>query len=97
MQRIFSKKSNFWYNYPVKVKKTYTHIPDLMKDIVIMRLEDEIGMSKKMPLEPDDPRRISSTLANIPPPPTDVITQRKTSRFKTEGKEDPDATILYDP
>ena len=65
-----------------------------MREIVTMRLGDHVGMNRVVPLEEEDPRRISSTLAKIPPPPTEQIAEEQKSRFK---KEDPDATILYYP
>lgn len=60
-----------WYYYPVKEGKRYPHIPQLMVEIVRKRLLDHIGMNRVMPLGPDDPRRLSVTLAPIPPPPTE--------------------------
>ena len=43
-------------------------------------------------LERDDPRRISATIAPIPPPPTAEIIAEKRSRVSTE---DMDTTINY--
>lgn len=62
-----------WYYYPVKEGKGYPHIPQLMVEIVRKRLLDHIGMNRVVPLEPDDPRWLSSKLAPIPPPPTEII------------------------
>lgn len=60
----------------VKNKKTYDHIPNLISLIVRVRLEDKEGMHKKVKLKPDDPRRISKTLAPVPPPPTPQFWRR---------------------
>lgn len=72
-QRIYSKRTSVWYYYPVKEGKGYPHIPQLMVEIVRKRLLDHIGMNRVVPLEPDDPRWLSSKLAPIPPPPTEII------------------------
>jgi len=56
---------------------------ELLKKIVTLRLEDRVGMAQKMVLEPDDPRRISSVLAHVPPPPTHEIVAEQRSRFGT--------------
>ena len=65
----------------------------LLKSIFKMRLDDAIGMNQKAVLEADDPRRISPTLAPIPPPPTHEIAAQQRSRFNVQ---DPDATLDYD-
>ena len=69
-QRIFQKKSSRWSAFPVKAPKTYSYIPDLVKSIVVRRVEDNVGMSQPFELERDDPRRISAHLAPLPPPST---------------------------
>lgn len=81
-QRIYSKRTSVWYYYPVKEGKGYPHIPQVMVEIVGKRLLDHIGMNRVVPLEPDDPRWLSSTLAPIPPPPTEKIATELKSRFQ---------------
>lgn len=64
-----------------------------------MQLDDEIGMQQNVVLEPHDPRRLSSVLAPIPPPPTKEIAEKQISRFSASGSsalEDPDKTIDYE-
>ncbi|KAK3085827.1 hypothetical protein FSP39_009247 [Pinctada imbricata] len=82
-QRTFNKKSARWSVYAVKVDKTYKHICGLMKKIVSKRLVDKTGMNRKVVLASDDPRRISSVIAPIPPPPTSQLVQEQKSRFKS--------------
>ena len=53
--------------------KEYQYIPDLIKNIVINRLQDDVGMNQGVVLEADDPRSISAHLAPIPPPPSQQI------------------------
>lgn len=57
------------------------------------RLSDDIGMNRNVIVEASDPRRLSATIALIPPPPTQDLMAEKISRF---NREDPDKTIDYD-
>lgn len=50
-------------------------------------------MNRNVILEAYDPRRLSATIAPIPPPPTQDLMAEKISRF---NREDPDKTIDYD-
>ena len=59
------------------------YMTELLKKIVTLRLEDRVGMAQNMVLEPDDPRRISSVLAPVPPPSTHEIVAEQRSRFGT--------------
>ena len=43
----------------------------------------------------DDPRRISATIAHVPPPPTQQIVEVQKSRVF--NRSDADATFDYDP
>ncbi|XP_070544883.1 uncharacterized protein [Ptychodera flava] len=79
-QRRYNKKSGRWTASPVKVDKTYPHITDLLKSILQKRLADKEGMQRKVELEPQDPRRLSAHLAELPPPPTAILVQEKRSR-----------------
>ena len=78
--------------------KEYQYIPDLIKNIVINRLQDDVGMNQGVVLEADDPRRISSHLAPIPPPLTQQIVSEQRSRFSSSARSvDIDQTIDYWP
>ena len=67
--------------YPVREEKDYSHVFDLLNDIVLMRIEDKVGMKGKAQLEEHDPRRLSRTLALEPPPPTAELVSAQRSRF----------------
>jgi hypothetical protein len=41
-----------------------------MRGIIEARFGDAMGMNRKVILERDDPRRLSATIAPMPPPPT---------------------------
>lgn len=77
----------------VKAQKKYPYISDLLRQILMKRLSDDIGMNRNVILEASDPRRLSATIAHIPPPPTQDLMAEKISRF---NREDPDKTIDYD-
>jgi hypothetical protein len=51
-----------------------------------------IGMNRKVVLGEDDPRRVSSVLAPIQPPPRADLVAPKISRF---SRDDPDTTLDY--
>ena len=63
-----------------------------MRGIIEGRLGDAVGMNRKVILERDDPRRLSATIAHIPPPPTAESIAEKRSRVSIE---DMDTTIHY--
>ncbi|XP_065941156.1 uncharacterized protein [Magallana gigas] len=92
-QRVFQKKSSRWSVTTCKEPKQYSYVPEMMRKIILKRLDDAIGMNQKMVIEQDDPRRVSSHLAPIPPPPTQQIVHEQRSRFRTSV--DMDKTIDY--
>ena len=63
-----------------------------MKTIVRNRINDPIGMNRKVVLGQDDPKRVASVLAPIQPPPTADLVVQKISRF---SRDDPDKTLDY--
>lgn len=50
----------------VKAQKKYPYISDLLRQILMKRLSDDIGMNRNVILEASDPRRLSATIAPIP-------------------------------
>ena len=58
-------------------KKNFSHIPELKKKVVKLRLEDRIGMKRKVVLKEEDPRRIAPTLAPAPPPTCEIVEEKK--------------------
>ena len=79
---MYNKKSGRWTVTEVKEEKTYPHIPELIKTILKLRLNDAVGMQGKMVLEAEDPRHISRTLSFNPPPKTAELVEQKKSRLK---------------
>ena len=58
-----------------------------MRGILESRLGDAVGMNRKVVLERDDPRRLSATIAPIPPPPTAESIAEKRSRVSIEDMD----------
>ena len=63
-----------------------------MRGIIEARLGDAVGMNRKVILERYYPRRLSATIAPIPPPSTAEIIAEKRSRVSIE---DMDTAIDY--
>jgi hypothetical protein len=63
-----------------------------MKTIVRNRINDPIGMNRKVVLGHDDPRRVSYVLAPIQPPPTADLVAQEISMF---SRDDADKTLHY--
>ncbi|XP_077988832.1 uncharacterized protein LOC144443271 isoform X2 [Glandiceps talaboti] len=79
--RGYNKKSSTWSTKTVKEQKTYPHYTALKKSILQTRLEEKRGMQHKRELEPTDPRRISTHLAPVTPPPTSLLVEQHVSRY----------------
>lgn len=82
VSKVFNKKSGRWLLRPVKEKKRYPYTNDLMAGVLVRRVEDRTTMFNPVQLHADDPRRISSTVAPVPPPSTDQLRQEQKTRFK---------------
>lgn len=91
-QRYYSKTGIQWSVYAKKEDKTYHHVPTIIRTIVENRLQDPVGMNRKVLLAVNDPRRVSAVLAPTMPPSTADLVAQKISRFNTE---DPEKTLDY--
>jgi hypothetical protein len=67
--------------YPVKEKKSYAHITELMTIVLEKRIADATGFHRQQDLEEGDPRRLARNIASVPPPPTAELAEQKVSRF----------------
>ena len=79
-KRCYSKNSNRWTVSKVKVPKTYSHIPGLLRDIV-QRRTDSKGARSRVYLTSEDPRLIQPSIAPIPAPTTKSLVEEHHSRF----------------
>ncbi|XP_071141350.1 uncharacterized protein [Mytilus edulis] len=91
-QRYYSKTGIQWSVYAKREDKDYHHVPTIIKTIVENRLQDPVGMNRKVLLDVNDPRRVSAVLAPTLPPSTADLVAQKISRF---NKEDPEKTLDY--
>ncbi|KAL5017769.1 hypothetical protein ScPMuIL_005150 [Solemya velum] len=87
-QRNFNKKSGRWAVHPVKEKKTYAHVEQLLETVAENRLADKAGMGKKAVLASTDPRNIRKTIAPVTPPPTSQLVETQKSRLKESAMKD---------
>ena len=69
-REVLIKIISRWAVQKVKAQQAYNHLRPLMRQILEMRMNDNIRMNQSMALEPDDPKRISRNIAAIPPPHT---------------------------
>jgi hypothetical protein len=70
-----------WAVRDEKEKKTYPYIGTLLKRVFHARALDQTGLHKKVVLSEDDPRRISSTIASVLPPPKEQLIAEQKSRL----------------
>ena len=75
-------KSGRWTVTEVKEEKTYPHIPEVIKTVLRIRLQDGSGIQGKMIMGDDDPRRISRTLSFNQPPTTNELVEQKKNTFE---------------
>ncbi|XP_069133173.1 uncharacterized protein [Argopecten irradians] len=78
--RTFNKKSGRWSVYPCKLEKEYRYVNDLLKNMLVRRLDDREGMHRPKEMAADDPRRLSSHLAPVSPEPTKQLVDMMKSR-----------------
>ena len=81
LKRTWNKKSGRWAVVPVKEKKNYNHIDEILMDALTARIEDKGTFLKAKDLPENDPRRISKWLAPQSPQPTADIAKKQFSRF----------------
>ena len=56
-----------------------------MRAIIEARLGDAVGLNRKVILERDDPRRLSATIAHIPPPTAESIAEKRSRVSRKYG------------
>ena len=78
---MYSKKSGNWYAVPMKAPKKYQYIVEMQTDVVYRRMADTESVTRRRELMPEDPRRISRTLAPTSPPPTAELVRRHRTRM----------------
>ena len=79
--RRWSKKAGRWIPTVIKEPKDYAYIPYLLALILSTRRYDKGKVERQAPLSTEDPRRRRSTIAKLPPRPTNVLVNEKKTRF----------------
>lgn len=87
-KRIHSKAANNWSVVPLKEPKKYSYIPELLTLIGLEYCKKEQTLRSKVQLEEGHPKRIASTIAPKPPPPTAELREKKVSRIKRKKETD---------
>ena len=81
--RKFRKQTKKWDATPVKERKRYSYIPDLLKEIENMRTSSpHLTVKRKRPIPSDHPARLQPTIGNTIPNNTLCIVRNKKSRFQ---------------
>ena len=79
--RKYRKQSKKWDVTPVKVKKDYKYIPELISAIFEARKESHGTLRAKKYVQDDHPVNIQATIAHCLSQPTTDIVSNKKSRF----------------
>ncbi|XP_033635088.1 uncharacterized protein LOC117296331 [Asterias rubens] len=79
--RVYSKHSKTWVVKPVLETKKYMYIKNLMTRVFQGRLNDSEPLSRKSVIPEGDARLISTTIAPMPPPPTEQLVKQRQTRF----------------
>ena len=82
--RKYRRQSKKWDVTPVKCKKDYSYIPQLMATIFEACDESVRPLKSKQSLRQDHPENIQNTIAHIPPELTATIVVTKRSRFSDD-------------
>ena len=79
--RKYRKQSKNWDVTPVKTRKEYKYIPELIAAIFQAHKESDNSLKSKKRLREDHPVHIQHTIAHRPPDHTADIATKKRSRF----------------
>ena len=79
-KRKYIKRTKNWVPVPLKARKEYGYMPELMADIIDRCLADNRPMARAVPMHPDDPRTIAPHLAPEVPPPTEFLVAQHRAR-----------------
>ena len=82
--RKYNQRTKSWDSKVLKKSKDYAYVTLMVARVLNARLVDSRKVTRKIPLGDDDPRRISSTIAAVPPEESTEIHKRKVSRFPAE-------------
>ena len=81
MERKFSKRTKQWTAVKVLKAKEYAYIPKLLESIFGKRASTKGGVSQKISVLEEDPKRIAPNISAIPPPSVQSLMETHKSRF----------------
>lgn len=81
-QRHYSKRNNTWSAVPVKVKKDYSYINDMLRKMIKEMVDFKGPLPRNVEMDTHDPRRLKRSIAISSPPPTRELAASKKSRFQ---------------
>ena len=79
--RKYRKQTKKWDVTPVRCRKDYTYMNELIKDILKLREETDSSSRSRVPIASNHPRHIQLTIGLNAPPDTQSIVINKQSRF----------------
>lgn len=81
MERKFSKRTKQWCAVKVLEPKQYSYIVKLLLKIFTKRANSAGGVSRRVGMLDEDPRRIAPNISAIPPPSVQSLVESHKSRF----------------
>ena len=79
----FRKQTKTWDVTPLKERKKFSYIPEILREIEVMRTSNpRCYVKSKRPLPPEHPARLRPNIGNSNPDPTTSIVTCKKSQFE---------------
>lgn len=86
VSRKYNQRTKTWNVKILKKEKDYQYIWMLLAKVFRLRLEDDDNVQRVLPMEADDPRRITPTIAQCEPVSSMELYARHQSRFPQQEK-----------
>ena len=80
-RRQYGKKTKQWRPVAILESKQYNYVPHLLVQIFLKRRSVPGPVNQRHTMDVDNPRRIASNIAIVPPPPADELVKLHKSRF----------------
>ena len=85
LQQTFSKAANQWVVKPVKEKKEYAYIPDLLIDIISAYCDGSKKVRDPIERNASDPIQVAKTIAPKQPPETKKLVETREPRLRLKA------------
>lgn len=83
--RAFSKATNQWVVKPVKEKKQYSYIPELLLDVIVSYCAGSKKLRDPVEKAPSDPIHVAQTIAPKQPPQTKELVEKQEPRLRLKA------------